>query len=153
MSSSEEYLEKLLQSMMNGEVATPPNDEGNESNSISAFEMLTGEEPEQVMIEEPVSADNAVDEGMDDTLGDLVLEDMSLDDSMSADDILGGLDLGNMVLDDIMSDEGSGDADLGDISLDGMMLGEESGGSDLGDISLDGMMSEEAVGDSVLGDK
>ena len=47
MSSSEEYLESLLQSMMNGEVATPSNAEANAERQKSAIAMLTGEEPEQ----------------------------------------------------------------------------------------------------------
>ena len=47
MSSSEEYLESLLQSMMNGEVATPSNAEANAERQKSAIAMLSGEEPEQ----------------------------------------------------------------------------------------------------------
>ena len=45
MSSSEEYLEKLLQSMMNGE--NMPN--SNTSGRKSAIELLSGEEPEQII--------------------------------------------------------------------------------------------------------
>ena len=48
MSSNEEYLESLLQSMMNGNVAgSSSKDSNHEARPKSAIEMLTGEEPEQ----------------------------------------------------------------------------------------------------------
>lgn len=48
MSSSEEYLENLLQSMMNGET---PNSEPDAGKQKSAIELLSGEEPEHTPVE------------------------------------------------------------------------------------------------------
>ena len=46
MSSNEEYLENLLQSMIDGKVASPSKkDVSNSGRQKSAIEMLTGEEP------------------------------------------------------------------------------------------------------------
>ena len=46
MSSNEEYLEKLLQSMMDGKVADSSRGGSGTGRAKSAIEMLTGEEPE-----------------------------------------------------------------------------------------------------------
>ena len=93
MSSSEEYLENLLQAMMNGEVAKPSEDELDSSDKPkSAIEMLTGEEPENAETEEIFEDESvSIDEITDDIVmsnDDVDLETLSLPEDLNIDEII-----------------------------------------------------------------
>ena len=98
MSSSEEYLENLLQSMMNGEVASPSEDDLNDpERQKSAIAMLSGEEPEPVIPVESANEKTSTSAGMEDMeamLAEMVAnldesEDGMMPDADITDDMVG----------------------------------------------------------------
>lgn len=139
MSSSEEYLENLLQSMMNGKVATPSEDDlNNPDRQKSAIAMLSGEEPEQA----PITGNSTVggvasSDGMDNMeamLAEMVANLDESDEGIAAD----------IEITDDMSEEDETELDLSSLGI------EEEGLDDIGLLEEPGL--EESDMDAILSD-
>ena len=160
MSSSEEYLENLLQSMMNGEVASPSEDDLNDpERQKSAIAMLSGEEPEPVMPAESASEKAAASAGMEDMeamLAEMVanldesedgmMPDADITDDMAENDESGADSISSMEEELSLEEAGAEELSLNDLGIDDLSEVsiadlEESGAEELSldDLGLDDM--------------
>lgn len=141
MSSNEEYLENLLQSMMNGETPAAEPDAGKQK---SALELLSGEGDEQSATDMLSNMDDifaAADVSLDGAgFGDLNesgMDDLNLD-GLGLDDLnesgMGDLSLDGLGLDDLNLNESG----MGDLNLDGLGL-DDLNESGMDDLNLDAL--------------
>ncbi|MCM1426060.1 MAG: hypothetical protein NC118_05590, partial [Eubacterium sp.] len=126
MSSSEEYLENLLQSMMNGEVASPSEQELNDPDrQKSAIAMLSGEEPEPVLpVRNAGGKEASSSTGMEDMEAMLAEMVANLDESED------GMMTEGSIMDDTATSDEPEELSLDDLGIDDL-LSEESGIDDL----------------------
>ena len=146
MGSNEEYLENLLKSMMNGEVANPAEKNLNEAGKKkSAIEMLTGEEPEQALILEESHPDLNEEVTVEEPFAEIPESDGAVSegltsDEMNLDSLLGDMDLNG--LEGLEEPGQDGMMELAELGLDGMgpedvLTDMEAGGSESADIGLE----------------
>lgn len=155
MNSNEEYLENLLQSMMNGKVAAPSEEDlNNPDRHKSAIAMLTGEEPERTPSMGNPSADESSSSGNMDNMEAMLAEMVAnLDES---DD---GIIPDGVITDDMVEDSepeldlsslGIEDDNVGDLGLLGDALPENADlDAILGDIDMNDSLNEPAFDEAV----
>ncbi len=149
MSSSEEYLENLLQSMMNGEVASPSEDDLNDpERQKSAIAMLSGEEPEPIMPVESASEKPSASAGMEDM--EAMLAEMVANLDESEDGMMPDAD----ITDDMAENDESGVDSVS--SMEEELSLEETGAEELSlddlginDLALDDLEIDDLAEDSI----
>lgn len=171
MSSSEEYLDSLLDSILGGDQSDhePSTESSQTASGEPRFNAEAGKAMSTAEIEEMLVSMGTLGSGEDgavsENMADVLADDLSLDDMLTEEQPLENLSLDDLSLDELSAEEGTSeetvDAGADELSLDGMssdnlslddMLSDEQPLDDLAldDLSLDELSAEEGISEEAV---